>query len=165
MKRLFHIALLCACALLGFVSNAEAQAFAEMLKIRNIPYELKEGKDIFTIPAVNMLYFYAQFLINPEMYSHRIFELLVSKPFDIHPKDYQVLYAEVSKGKTFIEVLRNIDKSKFIEPEKFEKFLNTYDYLSEYKTKEKSAPLTKFSSLGIEKILIMCYTSHTYKER
>ena len=117
-------------------SNAEAQAFAEMLKIRNIPYELKEGKDIFTIPAVNMLYFYAQFLINPEMYSHRIFELLVSKPFDIHPKDYQVLYAEVSKGKTFIEVLRNIDKSKFIEPEKFEKFLNTYDYLSEYKSKE-----------------------------
>ena len=28
MKRLFHIALLCACALLGFVSNAEAQAQA-----------------------------------------------------------------------------------------------------------------------------------------
>ena len=55
-------------------SNAEAQAFGEMLKIRNIPFELKEGKDIFTIPAVNILYFYIQFLINPEMHSYRIFE-------------------------------------------------------------------------------------------
>ena len=132
-------------------SNAEAEAFAELLKLRNIPYELKEGKDIFTIPAVNMLYFYAQFLINPEMYSHRIFELLVSKPFDVHPKDYQVLYEEVSKGKTFIEVLRNIDKNRFIEPEKFENFLATYDYLSEYKTKEniKNTILEIGSKTGI----------------
>ena len=36
-------------------SNLEAQSFAEMLKLRNIPFELKEGKDIFTIPAVNIL--------------------------------------------------------------------------------------------------------------
>ena len=117
-------------------SNAEAQSFSEMLKIRNIPFELKEGKDIFTIPAVNMLYFYIQFLINPEMFSYRIFELLVSKPFNIHPKDYQVLYTEISKGKTFVDVLRNIDKTKFIEPEKFDKFLQTYDYLREYMSKE-----------------------------
>ena len=117
-------------------SNAEAQTFGEMLKIKNIPFELKEGKDIFTIAAVNILYFYIQFLINPEMHSYRIFELLVSKPFDIHPKDYQILYEEVSKGKTFIDVLRNIDKNKFIEPEKFENFLKTYDYLREYMSKE-----------------------------
>ena len=110
-------------------SNAEAQTFGEMLKIRNIPYELKEGKDIFTIPAVNVLYFYIQFLINPEMHSYRIFELLVSKPFDIHPKDYQVLYEEVSKGKTFVEVLRSIDKNRFVESEKFDNFLKTYYYL------------------------------------
>ena len=117
-------------------SNAEAQSFGEMLKLRNIPFELKEGKDIFTIPAVNILYFYIQFLINPEMHSYRIFELLVAKPFNIHPKDYRVLYDEVSKGKTFIEVLRNIDKCRFVEPDKFENFLNTYDYLTEYKSKE-----------------------------
>lgn len=117
-------------------SNAEAQSFAEMLKIRNIPFELKEGKDIFTIPAVNVLYFYIQFLINPEMFSYRIFELLVSKPFNIHPKDYQVLYKEVSKEKTFVDVLRNIDKNRFIEPDKITKFLETYDYLTEYKSRE-----------------------------
>lgn len=132
-------------------SNAEAQSFAEMLKIRNIPYELKEGKDIFTIPAVNMLYFYIQFLINPELYSYRIFELLLSKPFSIHPKDYQVLYEEVSKGKTFIDVLRNIDGKRFIEPDKFENFLKTYDYLSEYKSKEniKNTILEIGSKTGI----------------
>lgn len=117
-------------------SNAEAQKFGEMLKIRNIPYELKEGKDIFTIPAVNILHFYIQFLINPEMHAYRIFELLLTKPFDIHPKDYQILYEEVSKGKTFIDVLRKINKNRFTEPKKFEDFLNTYDYLREYITKE-----------------------------
>ncbi|MBO7672562.1 ATP-dependent helicase [bacterium] len=117
-------------------TNAEAQGFGEMLKMKNIPFELKDGKDIFTIPAVNVLYFYIQFLIDPETYSHRIFELLVSHPFDVHPKDYQVLYKEISKDKTFIDVLRKIDKSKLVEPEKFENFLKTYDYLRDYKTKE-----------------------------
>lgn len=34
MKRLFHIALLCACALLGFVSNAEAQTTGDIVTIK-----------------------------------------------------------------------------------------------------------------------------------
>ena len=70
------------------------------------------------------------------MHSYRIFELLVAQPFNINFKDYQTLYKEISKEKTFIEVLRNIPKDKFVEPEKFEKFLQTYDYLVEYKSKE-----------------------------
>ena len=117
-------------------SRAEAHEFSELLKSRNIPYELKEGKDIFSIPAVNILYFYIQFLINPEMHAFRIFQLLVAEPFCINPKDYQVLFTEVSKGKTFIDVLREIPEDKFVEPDKFKKFLQTYDYLREYKSKE-----------------------------
>lgn len=117
-------------------SNAEAQTFGEMLKARNIPFELKEGKDIFTIPAVNLLFFYIQFLIDPEMHSARIFELLMMKPFSINPKDYQILYKEVSKKKTFVEALRSIPKENFVDGEKFENFLKTYDYLREYMTKE-----------------------------
>ena len=117
-------------------SNGEAQDFADMLKIRNIPYELKEGKDIFTIPAVNILYFYIQFLINPEKYSYRIFELLVAPPFNINSKDYQVLYDEISKKKTFIDALREIPAEKFCEPAKMQNFLKTFDYLTEYKSKE-----------------------------
>ncbi|MBO6088479.1 ATP-dependent helicase, partial [bacterium] len=132
-------------------TNAEAQSFAEMLKIRNIPYELKDGKDIFTIPAVNMLYFYIQFLVNPEKHSHRIFELLVAPPFCVNPKDYQILYENVSKGKTFIDVLKNIDMSEFAEPDKFKDFLKTYEYLSEYKSKEniKNTILEIGSKTGI----------------
>lgn len=117
-------------------SNFEAQEFAELLKSRSIPYELKEGKDIFTIPAVNTLYFYIQFLINPVMHSWRMFQLLMAPPFNVNPKDYQVLFDEVSKDKSFIDVLRKIPSSSFIEPEKFENFLKTYDYLREYKSKE-----------------------------
>lgn len=117
-------------------SNAEVQEFADMLKSRNIQYELKDGKNIFSITAVNVLYFYIQFLINPEMHSWRIFQLLPAQPFGICPKDYQILHEEVSKEKTFIEVLRKTDWNNFQEPEKLKNFLKTFDYLSEYKSKE-----------------------------
>ena len=117
-------------------SNAQAQEYAELLKQRNIPYELKEGRDIFSIPAVNVLYFYIQFLINPEMHSFRIFQLLTAKPFKIDPKDYQVLYNDVTKEKTFIDVLRRGEWEKYKDAEKLQNFLKTYDYLTEYKSRE-----------------------------
>ena len=117
-------------------TNAEAQDFAELFKQRNIPYELKDGKDIFKISAVNALYFYIQFLINPEMNSFRVFQLLTAPPFSIHPKDYQILYNSISKDKTFIDVLRYEKLEGLSDNEKFTEFLKTYDYLTEYKTKE-----------------------------
>ena len=117
-------------------SNAEAQEYAELLKSRNIPYELKDGKDIFTIPAVNILYFYMQFLINPNMYSYRIFQILMSPPFNINPKDYKLLVDESSKEKNFIDSIKDIAKDKFIDYEKIDKFIKTYEYLSQYKTTE-----------------------------
>ena len=117
-------------------SNAELEGFAQMLKSRNIPYELKDGKDIFSIPAVNVLYFYIQFLINPHMHSWRIFQLLTAQPFCINPQDYQILFDEVSKKETFIDVLRTADWKSFKDAEKLQNFLKTYDYLTEYKSKE-----------------------------
>ena len=117
-------------------SNAEAIEFSEIFKQKNIPYELKDGRDIFSIPAVNVLYFYIQFLINPNLYSHRIYQLLLAKPFSINPFDYNILHNNISKEKNFIDVLRTIDFSELKEPQKLQDFLETYDYLSEYKTKE-----------------------------
>jgi len=117
-------------------SNIEAENFAELFKQRNIPYELKEGKDIFKITAVNVLFFYIRFLINPEMHSFRIFQLLTAQPFSINPKDYQILFNEVSKGKTFIDVLRNTDWEKYHDPKKLQNFIEIYDYLTEFKSKE-----------------------------
>lgn len=117
-------------------SNAELDEFSEMLKARNIPFELKEGKNIFKISAVNIMYFYMQMLVNPELNSFRVFQLLLAQPFGINSKDYVKLYEGISKYKTFIDAIREIPREEFLEPEKIEKFLEVYDYLSDYKTKE-----------------------------
>lgn len=132
-------------------SNMEAESFAELFKQRNIPYELKDGKNIFKIPAVNILFFYIQFLINPAMHSFRIFQLLTAQPFRIDPKDYTELFKEVSTEKTFIDVLRRGEWDKYQEPEKLKNFLKTYDYLTEYKSKEniKNTILEIGSKTGI----------------
>lgn len=117
-------------------TNEQAQKYAELLKLKNIPYELKEGKDIFSIPAVNVLYFYIQFLVNPAMHSFRIFQLLTAEPFCIDPKDYTILFNEVSKEKTFIDVLRKGEWGKYKNADKLKNFLETYDYLTSYKSRE-----------------------------
>ncbi len=132
-------------------TNGELSEFAEMLKARNIPYELKDGKNIFTIQAVNILIYYMQMLVNPEMHSFRIFQLLLAKPFSINPKDYLKLYENISKYKTFIEAIRTLPAEEFLEPDKIKKFIETYDYLSIYKTKEniKNTVLEIGSKTGI----------------
>lgn len=56
-------------------SNAELEDFAELFKERNIPYELKDGKNIFNIKSVIIMFYYMQFLINPELYSDKIFKI------------------------------------------------------------------------------------------
>ena len=117
-------------------TNGELDTFAEMLKARNIPYELKDGKNIFKIKGVNILYYYMQMLVNPELHSYRVFQLLLAQPFAINPKDYQKLYENISKQKTFIDVIRTIPREEFIEADKIDEFIKTYDYLSVYKTKE-----------------------------
>ena len=70
------------------------------------------------------------------MHSFRIFQLLTAKPFNIDTKDYQVLFNEVSKEKTFLDVLRRGEWDKYSEPEKLQNFLKTYDYLTDYKSRE-----------------------------
>lgn len=132
-------------------TNDELSEFAEMLKARNIPFELKDGKSIFSISAVNILFYYMQMLVNPELHAFRIFQLLLAKPFSINPKDYLKLYENISKYKTFIDAIRVIPEDEFIEPEKIKKFIETYDYLSIYKTKEniKNTVLEIGSKTGI----------------
>ncbi len=134
-------------------TNAEAENFAELMKQRNIPYELKEGKNIFTIPAVNALYFYIQFLVEPALHSFRIFQILTAPPFNIDPKDYMALFGDISKKKTFIDVLREGNWDKYTEKgqEQLKKFLETYDYLREFQTKEniKNTILEIGSKTGI----------------
>ena len=115
-------------------SNNELLIFAQLLKDRNIPFELKEGKNIFEIKSFIVLFYYMQMLINPELNSDKIFRLLLLEPFKINPLDYMKLYQKRSTNKAFINSMREIDD--FIEKDKIENFIKTFDYLKEYQTNE-----------------------------
>ena len=116
--------------------NAELSSFAEMLKEKNIPAELKEGKNIFYIKSSITLYYYMQLLINPELHSDKFFKLVLSRPFNIHPKDYETIYNQKSYYKSFVDMIKGVNKEEFIEPDKIEKFLKIFEHLSAYKTNE-----------------------------
>jgi len=132
-------------------SNAELASFAELLKARSIPFELKDGKSIFTIKSSIVMYYYMQMLVNPELYSDKIFRLLLSKPFSINSKDYMKLYEKRSMNKSFIDSMRQIDKNELQEPEKIENFIKVFDYLQDFRANEslKSVILEIGAKTGI----------------
>ncbi len=115
-------------------NNKEAYVFSKILKDRNIPSELKEGKSIFEIKSSLVLYNYLKMLVNPEFYSDSIFKLLLLEPFNIDPADYVKLQQKSSIDKTFIETMKN--KKDFINQSKIDNFLKTFDYLNKFQTNE-----------------------------
>lgn len=117
-------------------SNDELTQFAEMLKERNIPSELKDGKSIFEIKSSTVLYYYMQMLVNPELHSDKFFKLILSRPFSFNPKDIELLCGKKSYTKSFLSMIKSASEDGFTEPEKVEKFLKTFEYLSAYKTNE-----------------------------
>lgn len=73
-------------------------------------------------------------LVNPELYADKIFQILMLEPYSIHPIDFSKIYQRISKDKTFIESMRQIDDWE--KPDKIKAFLDTYDYLTNYITNE-----------------------------
>ena len=108
--------------------------FADMLKDKNIPFERKDGRSIFEIKSSITLFYYLQMLINPEVYSDKIFKLLLLEPFKINPIDYAKIYKKISLNKTFIDSMREINDWE--DSEKINKFLKIYDELQTYITAE-----------------------------
>ncbi len=129
VKKLSEIAILAR-------TNAELETFAQMLKDRDIPFELKDGKNIFTIKSSIVFYFYMQMLTNPQLHSDKIFKLMLSKPFSISPRDYETLYGLKSQKKCFVDIVRELDLTKLEEPDKIKNFVDTIDYLQNYSTNE-----------------------------
>lgn len=117
-------------------NNSDLNGFVERLTAKGIPCELKIGISIFSNHAVQVLFSYMQMLVNPELYSQKLFQILLSKPFSFNPKDYQKIFENVSKYKTPLECMREFKEDDFVESFKVKKFLETYDYLSNYKTNE-----------------------------
>ena len=115
--------------------RAELQTYAEMLKGKNIPCQIDEGKSIFAIRSSILIYFYMKALNNYLMNSDKLFGLLLSEPFKLDLEDYNKILHEkqlllYKKPNDFISLMKRLDGWK--NPDKIEEFLKTFDYLLEY---------------------------------
>ena len=128
-KKLSEIAILT-------LSNNELMTFFELLKERNIPAELKDGKNIFLIHSFTVMFYYMQMLTNPELHCDKFFKLALSKPFGVHAKDFELLYNKKSQYSSIVDLLKSVERENFTAPEKIEQFIRTFQYLLEYKTNE-----------------------------
>ena len=117
-------------------SNKELIPYAQILKDKNIPIELKEGKSIFEIKSSVALYYYMQLLTNPELHIDKFFKLALSKPFNVNAKDFEKLCIKKTIRKSLIELLNSIDKNEYKDFEKIRNFVDTFNYLKDYKTDE-----------------------------
>lgn len=115
--------------------RAELQTYVEMLKGKNIPCQIDEGKSIFAIRSSILIYFYMKALNNYLMNSDKLFGLLLSEPFKLDLQDYNKILHEKQlilneKPNDFISIMKKLDGWK--NPLKIEEFLKTFDYLLEY---------------------------------
>lgn len=115
--------------------RAELQTFAELLKSKNIPFQIDEGKSIFAIRSTILIYFYIKAMNNYLTSSDKLFGLLLSEPFKIDQQDYSKILEEKrlwkkDESSDFITLMRNLNGWK--NPEKITKFLETFDYLQDY---------------------------------
>lgn len=115
--------------------RAELQTFAELLKSKNIPFQIDEGKSIFAIRSTILIYFYIKAMNNYLTSSDKLFGLLLSEPFKIDQQDYNKILEEKrlwkkDESSDFITLMRNLNGWK--NPEKITKFLETFDYLQDY---------------------------------
>ena len=118
--------------------RADLSIFAELLKNKNIPYQIDEGKSIFTIRASILIYFYLKALDNHILNSDKLFGLLLSSPFELDIKDYNRLLIENRiNRKDFITNMKSLLKkdNEFVDEPKIKKFLDVFNYLKDYSSK------------------------------
>lgn len=111
--------------------RAELQTFAELLRNKNIPCQIDEGKNIFNIKSAIFIYFYMKVLCNNELSKDKFYPLFLSEPFSINISDYNKALQMIDQSKNnFLEIFRKNDTWK--EPEKIKNFIKIYDELTEY---------------------------------
>lgn len=117
--------------------NGELKEFAELLKAKNIPYQIKSSKSIFELKPSIITYFYLKALENNEFYSDKLFGLLLSQPFDFARADYNFLLEQNRLNhKDFISNIKaNLDRD-WADKGKVIGFIKTYDELQEIKSSE-----------------------------
>ena len=115
--------------------RAELQTFAELLKSKNIPFQVDEGKSIFSIRSSILVYFYLKALDNYLLSSDKLFGLMLSEPFKLDLEDYnKILHEQQMFNKEhpndFISLMKTLSGWK--NPDKIKEFLETFEYLQVY---------------------------------
>jgi len=144
--------------------NSELPNFAELLMAKNIPFQIKSSKSIFSIKSSILLYFYIKVLENHELYADKLFGLLISKPFDFELGDYNFLLEQNKLNHLdFISNIKLNLNHEWQNKEKVLSFITTFDELKEIKSNEniknllvlianKTGILKYFSENDINKI-------------
>lgn len=117
--------------------RAELQTFSELLKAKNIPFQIDEGKSIFAIRSTILIYFYLKAMNNHVLASDKLFGLMLSEPFKLDIQDYNKILGEQRLLKNdrlndFISLMRTLTDWK--NPEIISKFLETFDNLQTFAT-------------------------------
>jgi len=111
--------------------RAELQTFAELLKGKNIPCQIDEGKNIFNIRSSIYIYFYMKAICNHLLSKDKFYSLFLTEPFAVELEDYNKALTLIDDTKNdFIEIFRANYEWK--SPEKIKNFIKVYDEITEY---------------------------------
>ena len=115
--------------------RAELQMYAEMLKGKNIPIQIDDGRSIFSIRSSILIYFYLKAMTNKIYADDKLFGLLLAEPFKINLEDYNKILKEKQLFRTdipsdFISLMEAMNDWK--DEERIQNFLKTYYDLKEY---------------------------------
>lgn len=117
--------------------NSELLTFAELLTAKNLPFQINSSKSIFALKPSLLIYFYLKALENHELYSDKLFGLLISKPFDFELADYNFLLEQNRLNHLdFIANMRLNREHDWANKEKVENFLKTFESLKDFKSAE-----------------------------
>lgn len=117
--------------------NAELSNFASLLEAKNIPYQLKENKNIFDIKASLVVYFYLKSLMNNVYNSDKLFGLLLAEPFCFDNADYSYLLEQnrITNKDLITNIKSNLNTHKWVNAMRVRLFIQTFDELSDLKGK------------------------------
>lgn len=117
--------------------NGELLNFSQLLAAKNIPFQMKTSKNIFGLKPSILIYFYIKALENHELYSDKLFGLLISKPFDFELSDYNFLLEQNRLNhQDFIANIRQNIEYEWTNPDKVKDFISTFDFLKDFKSTE-----------------------------
>jgi len=104
------------------------------------------------------LILYMKLLVNPQANSDKLFTLLLNKPFQLNPRDYEKLLTQkhLHRNDFFIDDIKEMNPETFIDKDKIEDILRTYEYLKSYANGEnlKNIVLEIANKTGILKYFV-----------